>query len=87
MQCRPHCGACCVAPAITRPFWGMPGGKAAGERCVHLTVQRTCRLFGDPRRPKTCIDFLPEPATCGSTRSEALELLDALERETAEAIA
>ena len=65
----------------------MPGGKAAGERCVHLTVQRTCRLFWDPRRPKTCIDFLPEPATCGSTRSEALKLLDALERETAEAMA
>ena len=65
----------------------MPGGKAAGERCVHLTVQRTCRLFEDPRRPKTCIDFLPEPATCGSTRSEALKLLDALERETAEALA
>ena len=59
MQCRPHCGACCVAPAITRPFWGMPDGKAAGERCVHLTVQRTCRLFGDPRRPRTCIDFHP----------------------------
>lgn len=65
----------------------MPGGKAAGERCVHLTVQRNCRLFGDPRRPKTCIDFLPEPATCGSSRSEALKLLDALERETAEALA
>ena len=64
----------------------MPGGKAAGERCVHLTVQRTCRLFGDTRRPRTCIDFQPEPATCGNTRSEAVELLNMLERDTAEAL-
>ena len=44
----------------------------------------TC-LFGDPRRPKTCIDFLGPSRPLRSTCPEALNYLTVLERETAEA--
>jgi hypothetical protein len=27
MDCRPQCGACCVAPSISSPIPGMPHGK------------------------------------------------------------
>lgn len=29
-ECRPGCGACCIAPSISSPIPGMPEGKAAG---------------------------------------------------------
>ncbi|MFV8819578.1 YkgJ family cysteine cluster protein [Haliea sp. E17] len=83
MDCRRHCGACCIAPSITRPYYGMPAGKAAGERCVHLDASLRCALFGDPRRPQACADFQPEPAFCGSRRGEALRLLTEMEFATA----
>lgn len=83
MNCRPHCGACCIAPAITRPFWGMPEGKPAGRVCAHLLSDARCGLFDDPRRPAVCEQFQPERSTCGDSRDEALSLLGALERDTA----
>ena len=79
MQCRSSCGACCIAPAITRPFFGMPGGKPAGVRCVHLDEEWRCGLFGDPRRPRCCSDFRAEPAFCGNDREEAIIILGRLE--------
>jgi Fe-S-cluster containining protein len=82
MQCRQGCGACCVAPAISRPFYGMPRGKAAGETCVHLDAQLRCRLFDDPRRPSCCSQFQAEPAVCGDSRDQALVILRALETAT-----
>jgi len=79
MRCREGCGACCIAPSITAPFFGMPLGKPAGEVCVHLTVSKQCALFGDPRRPTLCRDFAPEPAVCGDDREQAISLLQQLE--------
>ncbi len=79
MQCRSACGACCIAPSITRPFHGMPQGKPAGVRCVHLDDAMNCGLFDDPRRPAVCADFQAESAICGDSREQALHLLDALE--------
>ena len=79
MQCRPGCGACCIAPSIARPFHGMPEGKPAGVPCVHLDPQLRCRLFGDARRPGLCDAFTPDPAVCGETREEALAALERLE--------
>ena len=79
MQCREGCGACCIAPAITTPFYGMPRGKAAGERCVHLDYALRCELFGDPRRPICCAQFEAEPDLCGSNREDALHRLTQLE--------
>ncbi|MAC37325.1 MAG: hypothetical protein CME47_07555 [Halieaceae bacterium] len=83
MQCRLHCGACCIAPSISIPFWGMPHGKPADVACVHLSAEALCLLFDDPRRPAVCSSFQPESAVCGQTREEALHLLESLELRTA----
>ena len=71
MECRPGCGACCVAPSISTPFFGMPQGKPAGVACVHLTRDRLCGLFGDPRRPAVCENFRADPEVCGEDRETA----------------
>lgn len=83
MACRPGCAACCIAPAIVQPFFGMPHGKAAGEPCVHLDAALRCRLFGRPERPEFCRQFMPEPAFCGDSREQALQLLDEYAVQTA----
>lgn len=83
MQCRAGCGACCIAPSIARPFFGMPGGKPAGVACVHLDEAMRCKLFGDPRRPSLCAAFRAEPAVCGDSREEALVNISELERHSA----
>jgi uncharacterized protein len=82
-SCRMGCGACCIAPSITTPFRGMPHGKRAGERCVHLDAGNLCQLFGDPDRPQFCIDLKAQPSMCGATDVEAMAILTALERATA----
>jgi len=80
--CRAGCGACCIAPSITTPFFGMPHGKRAGERCVHLDAHNRCLLFGRPERPRFCADLKAEPAMCGDSDAEAMAILNALERAT-----
>ena len=52
MDCRNHCGACCIAPSIAEPFYGMPAGKPAGVPCVHLDDDMRCMIFADARRPE-----------------------------------
>lgn len=83
MDCRPQCGACCIAPGIRQPFFGMPQGKPPGVPCLHLLDNAQCDLYDDSRRPAVCDRFKPETAVCGHSRSEALTLLNALELETA----
>jgi len=83
MDCRPDCGACCIAPAISRPFFGMPAGKPAGVRCVHLDTALRCGLFGDPRRPAACSGFRAEVEFCGDNRDQALDILARLEADSA----
>jgi Fe-S-cluster containining protein len=80
--CRVGCGACCIAPSISSPIPGMPEGKPAGVRCVQLTDDNRCGLFGDPRRPRVCAALQPEPAMCGTDREHAMTYLDALEAAT-----
>jgi hypothetical protein len=58
----------------------MPGGKPTGVRCIHLTDDNKCALYGDPSRPKVCIDFKPEPEFCGSDREEAMRIFESLEK-------
>lgn len=60
----------------------MPQGKPAGVRCVQLTDDDRCRLFGLPERPAVCVSLRPEPAMCGSSRTEALATLALLELRT-----
>lgn len=79
MECRAGCGACCVAPSISTPFFGMPRGKPAGVTCVHLTRDRLCGLFGDSRRPAVCRDFRADAEVCGDDRATALVNLQQLE--------
>ena len=82
MECRRGCGACCIAPSIHSPIPGMPEGKPAGVRCVHLDDNYDCRLFGLPERPAVCRRFLPDEAVCGDNRFEAMELITVLEEVT-----
>jgi len=78
MECRQGCGACCIAVSISSPIPGMPGGKPAGVRCIHLLDDYKCALYGTASRPKVCADFKPEPEFCGDTREEALKILGSL---------
>jgi Fe-S-cluster containining protein len=83
MACRPGCGACCIAPSLSSPIPGMPAGKPAGVRCVQLTEDNRCRIYGRPERPGACRSFSALPDSCGADRDEALALLGALEAATA----
>ena len=56
----------------------MPDGKPAGVRCIHLLDDFKCALYGDPSRPKVCNDFRAEEEFCGSTREEALLIMQKL---------
>ena len=82
MDCRPGCGACCIAPSITTPLPGMPAGKPAGIVCSQLTEQYRCRLFGMPKRPACCAGLQPHPDMCGDDREQALAGLTWLEAVT-----
>ena len=82
MQCRSGCGACCIAPSISSPIPGMPDGKPAGVRCVQLTHDFRCAIFGQPGRPEVCRRLRPSPSMCGGNRDEAMTMLTALERAT-----
>lgn len=83
MECRIGCGACCVTPSISSPIPGMPAGKPAGVRCVQLTADNRCRLFGHPARPLVCGRFLPSPELCGDSVQAAMDYLHRLEQCTA----
>jgi hypothetical protein len=83
MDCRPHCGACCIAPSISSPIPGMPHGKPAGMRCIQLDEHNRCRLFGRPERPAVCGGLQPQAEMCGTSGRHALLYLARLERLTA----
>lgn len=82
MDCRAGCAACCIAPSITSPIPGMPGGKPAGVPCVQLDQDGLCRLFGHPGRPAFCGSLQPAADMCGESREQALRLIGELERAT-----
>ena len=83
MKCREGCGACCIAPSISSPLPGMPQGKPAGERCLHLSVEQLCQLFGLPERPAVCSAFQADIEVCGSSQEEAIRLICWWEQMTA----
>ena len=76
MDCRPGCGACCIAPSISTL------DKPAGEACVHLTPDYRCTLFGSSRRPGCCSGLQPSAEMCGANREQALAWLTHLEQAT-----
>jgi uncharacterized protein len=82
MDCRAGCGACCIAPSISSPIPGMPDGKPAGVRCIHLTDDHLCAIFGHPDRPAVCNSLRASEEMCGTTAGEAYSYLQRLERLT-----
>jgi uncharacterized protein len=82
MECRPNCGACCIAPSINSPIPGMPNGKPAGVRCVQLDDENRCKIFGLPERPAFCASLQPSLEMCGETRDYAIAWLSNLEQQT-----
>ena len=80
--CRPGCGACCIAPSISSPLPGLPGGKPAGRRCPFLSPEAQCLLFGRSARPEVCSSLRPSPQMCRADRGQALRGLARLEART-----
>lgn len=83
MNCRTGCAACCVVISISSPIPGMLRGKPAGVRCVQLTDDGRCRLFGDASRPEVCVRLRPSREMCGRTDADAYRYLGWLETVTA----
>ena len=82
LECRPGCGACCIAPSISSPIPGMPNGKPAGVRCAQLDESNACRIFGQPGRPAVCASLRPAQEMCGDSREQAMLFLETLDRLT-----
>jgi 8-oxo-dGTP diphosphatase len=82
IPCRVGCGACCIALSISSPIPGMPDGKPAAVRCVQLTADNRCRIYGRPERPEVCVRLRPNREMCGETMEHALNYLAALEEAT-----
>lgn len=60
----------------------MAFGKPAGVRCVQLTEDNLCRLFGRPERPAICSSLRPLPEMCGESADDAFTYLTYLEEAT-----
>lgn len=82
IKCRVGCGACCIAPSISSSIPEMPQGKPAGLRCLQLTEENKCKIFGASSRPAVCEGLKPSREMCGETNEEAYNYLTALEEET-----
>jgi hypothetical protein len=57
----------------------MLDGKPAGVRCVQLTADNRCQLFGLPERPAVCVRLRPDAEMCGQSAAEAIHWLTDLE--------
>lgn len=60
----------------------MPEGKPAFARCVQLTEDNRCGLFGRPERPAVCVSLRPGEEMCGKADEEAFARLTRLENLT-----
>ncbi|MFH2094924.1 MAG: YkgJ family cysteine cluster protein [Bacteroidota bacterium] len=78
-HCRPGCAACCIYVSISSPIPGMPDGKPAGTRCIHLTDELLCAIYNDASRPAVCDAFRFDPMICGENAEEAKESIIQLE--------
>jgi len=82
MECRVGCGACCIAISISSEIPGMPAGKPAGVRCIQLSNENKCLLFGTAKRPAVCVGLKPSEEMCGRNYEEAMSYLELLEKAT-----
>lgn len=60
----------------------MPNGKAASVRCIQLTIENRCMIFGQSERPAFCANLQPSLEMCGNDREQAITWLSNLERLT-----
>jgi hypothetical protein len=60
----------------------MPHGKPAGMRCVQLSDDNRCLIFGMPERPAVCVNLRPMAEMCGDSAQAAMIYLRELERFT-----
>jgi hypothetical protein len=51
-------------------------------RCLHLTRDNRCKLFGKPERPEVWNRLQPSEDMCGCSAQEAFVRLASLERAT-----
>lgn len=58
----------------------MAGGKPAGVRCIQLSDDGLCRLFGLPERPDVCLSLKPSTEMCRHSDEQAMACLADLER-------
>ncbi len=77
-SCRIGCGACCIAPSLSSRIPGMLEGKPAGVRCIQLSPDNLCAIYGRPDRPAVCFSYQASES-CGVNREEALLNLTYLE--------
>jgi Fe-S-cluster containining protein len=77
MICRENCGACCIALSISSPIPGMPDGKPAGVRCIHLLDDYKCAIYNNGK-PRVCEEFTAEEDFCGTNQMEAMKILGSL---------
>lgn len=82
MMCRVGCGACCIAISISSKIPDMPAGKPPGVRCLQLSSDNKCLLFGNPNRPAVCTALKPSEEMCGRSYDEAMAYLELLEEKT-----
>jgi len=82
IACRKGCGACCIAISISSPLPGLPNGKLAGIRCIHLTDQNVCAIHNQPNFPVVCRNLQPSREMCGSNFDQAMAYLTLLEQQT-----
>ena len=51
--------------------------------CVNLDSRdQSCRIWGAEDYPQVCRRFLPAAEVCGTTREQAIRLIDAMEQDT-----
>jgi hypothetical protein len=61
----------------------MPHGKPAGARCVQLSDDLRCAIFGHATRPACCAGLQASDEMCGDSREHAMRwiaLMDAMTR-------
>ena len=60
----------------------MPNGKPAGVRCVQLSEDNRCLIYGRSERPEVCRRLRANREMCGDSREQALAYLARLEEQT-----
>jgi hypothetical protein len=60
----------------------MPNGKPAGVRCVQLTDDLRCAIFGHRDRPACCGGLQASDEMCGDSREHAMSWIARLDEMT-----